>query len=193
MPGDGEVVDRVFRQLNDDIAHIHRPMYDAAMKPQRRHDIPCAVDRRVDDAIKQFGWGVVGVFPARENPSYAYTVGLSTTFRHPEIVVMGFAPRMMKVLLNGVGRRIRHGARYDDWSRDDQIVEGHPVWFRQASEEHAARWAGVASARYGSAMSLLQVFLPDEHGKFPWDEGVTPEYGAAQSFLLKTMPKRRLS
>lgn len=165
---------------------------EMAKSPSRASVIQSVI-ATVDDAIARVGWGVIAVGADAHAPSFAYTVGLTATFRHPELLLMGFAPQMMQGLLNGAAARVKGGVRFGDWSSDDKVVANYPVWFRQVAAKDAPSWARVADCRYGGDLTLLQMFLPDEKGLFPWDEGVKHAYAVIQGRLLKGMAVRTLS
>lgn len=153
------------------------------------------IRKRLDKNVLAFGWSVQAVLPGGtpSEPSFAYTIGLAETFGHPEIMMIGFEPQLMMQLLNGIGEAIRSGTPVGDWDSSDKVVTGYPVWFRQVSDEVARSWARGASERCranGSPFSLLQMFLPDPNGLFPWESGCSAVYLKNQGQLLDSMTSR---
>lgn len=145
---------------------------------------------RIAEVVGRHGWAVQAVLPGARpvTPSFAYTVGLAETFRHPEILMVGFEPEMMTHILNEAGERIREGMRFADWDRCDRIVRGFPVWFREIHQDEARSWAKAASERSrtrSAPFGLLQMFLPDPAGLFPWDEGCDRAYVGMQGGIRK--------
>lgn len=150
---------------------------------------------RLDKNVLEFGWSVQAVLPGEtpSDPSFAYTIGFAETFGHPEIMMVGFDPQLMMQLLNGIGELIRSGVRVGDWDSSDNVITGYPVWFRQVSDEVARSWARGASERCrvnGAPFSLLQMFLPDAKGLFPWEAGCSAVYLNNQGQLLDFMTSR---
>ena len=150
------------------------------------------IRRFIDRAVKEHGWYVQSVLPGPQgDPSFSYTIGMTETFGHPELLMIGFPPDLMHQLLNGVGKLDRAGERFGEWDQSDKVVEGFPVYFRAVPLPQARKWARGASERYRPrSFGLLQVFLPDRNGKFPWDEGCDPTYLRLQGKLLQHMKAR---
>ncbi len=146
----------------------------------------------IDDAIRRVGWAVITIPPHDEAPSFAYTVGLTATFRHPELMLVGFDPSGMRSLVNMAGGRVKSGIRHGDWTSDDKIIVGETVWFRRVAARDARKWALLAGHRYGEDLVLLQMFLPDERGLFPWDAGVKAAHAKIQGVLMAGMAPRVL-
>lgn len=152
-----------------------------------------AIQAKIVANIASHGWAVQMVLPGRDtavDPSFAYTIGLTETFRHPELLMIGFEPTMMQSLLNAAGEAIRQGEHLGDWSRSERVLKDYPVYCREVPAEHAGRWARGARARYQkSGYRLLQVFLPDPGGRFPWDADCAPQYRRGQGHLLDNLAK----
>ncbi|XVV10915.1 DUF4262 domain-containing protein [Actinoplanes sp. CA-131856] len=127
------------------------------------------------EIIDRAGWSVVHVFPSPDDPSacapFTYTVGL-TTHGHPELLLSGLRPDIAQSLLNDLARRVydrserfAHGQHLTDVlvGYDAVIVDGPPN-----DDLHP----GVAFALYGDGkVRVQQLVWPDEHGRFPWQDG----------------------
>lgn len=137
---------------------------------------------RLDAAIREHGWAVQSVLPGPDNPSFSYTLGLTESFGHAELIMVGFRPELMHRLLNDVGELVRAGERFGDWDKSDKVISGYPVVFRELAPEAAREWAKAARNRNGDRLTVLQVFLPDAAGRFPWDDGCDAGF-ASQAFL----------
>jgi hypothetical protein len=152
-----------------------------------------AVRRQLDGLVRSVGWAVVMVGPCGptdadgEAPAFAYTVGLADR-GHPELMVMGFAPDVAQPVLNAAAQRVKEGVRFQNMSSDDKVVQGYPVMFRAVKPPHARRWARAASERRRPKhFELLQMFLPDPSGLFPWQAGCATDYARLQGLLLGEM------
>jgi len=128
----------------------------------------------------------------RLDPSFAYTVGMTESLHHPELLMIGFQPGMMMKLMNDVGALIRGGQRFEDWSQSTTVIQNYPVYFRAVPLTLARHWAKLASERYRNRghFQLLQMFLPDAAGKFPWDPDCDPKMARGQDHLMEAMSKR---
>jgi hypothetical protein len=60
-------------------------------------------------AIEQRGWIVQPVAGGESNEPWAYTIGLSDRFDHPELVMVGSELRVSCLLLLAIGDRIAEG------------------------------------------------------------------------------------
>jgi len=60
--------------------------------------------------IATHGWAIQLVEPDRGGWPWAYTIGLTAGFDHPELVVVGLSPADSGGLLNHLGERVRSGA-----------------------------------------------------------------------------------
>ena len=152
------------------------------------------IRKRMDAMIAETGWWVQAVLPGPDSPSFAYSVGMTETFGHPEVMVMGFSPELMHTLINGIGELVREGARFGDRDSSDKVIRGYPVVFREPEDAAAAEFALAAVSRYGKGrFRLLQCFLPDAQGRFPWDEGCEEGCVRHQGALLDRMASKGLS
>jgi hypothetical protein len=140
----------------------------------------------IDQCVtREPGWFVQSVLGDKGTPTYAYTIGLEERFGAAEALMVGFDPALMHGLLNGVAKLVRSGERFEDWSRSGRVIANFDVVFREIPLPAAREWARGASERYRpGGFRLLQVFLPDANGKFPWDDGVDGEYRRLQGVLL---------
>jgi hypothetical protein len=65
------------------------------------------------EEIDDDGWAVVGVEAGRGHPSWAYTVGLSPSFDHPELVVVDLLPSYVALILNTLAGEVSDGEELD--------------------------------------------------------------------------------
>ncbi len=146
--------------------------------------------------IARTGWTIQAVLPGKDlrvDPPFAYTVGMTENLdRHPELLMIGFDPNLMMRLMNDVGALVRGGQTFSDWSTSDRVIQRYPVVFREVPLPQARKWAKAASERYRGKgdFRLLQMFLPDMEGRFPWDPACDPKMARGQDHLLEAMPPR---
>jgi hypothetical protein len=130
----------------------------------------------VRDKIATDGWAVQFV-EGREmyigqhhiiEPPIAYSVGL-TARQQPELIVIGDLPPDM--LAGVINCAIHNAEEFDEVYADgyvgEHVLQDYPVIFRAVADECAQRIALVSQRLYGN-VRLLQMFLPDENGHFPW-------------------------
>ncbi|GLZ36875.1 hypothetical protein Acsp05_05000 [Actinokineospora sp. NBRC 105648] len=124
----------------------------------------------ITDTVREHGWCALRI---AAQVDFAYTVGLRHSFQRPEIVMFGLDGEDMQNWLNAavdLGRE--HG-----WPADDTDVEGvieaAPVRLRAVHPSWHEALFGTAERFYdGDEGPFLQLVWPDEHGLWPWDEGV---------------------
>lgn len=128
--------------------------------------------------VAEHGWHVVKVFSdAESGPPFAYTIGLETTFDHPEILIFGLNDDLdfMHRVLNGIGDRIRGGERFAHGDAKRKILPGYVCPFARVPKSAYAEHLGVAIAYHGgTSFRALQCIWPDPKKRLPWDPKVMP-------------------
>lgn len=140
---------------------------------------------RIDTLVGEHGWAVIGGELGEDEPVFAHSIGLTESYDHPEIMIVGFEPALMGALINNAGKLVSRGARLVDGAEADKILDGSRVAFREIPNELHSPHTSVLRKRYGRrACGVLQMFLPDGDGLYPWDEGCDPEVAEYQARLL---------
>ena len=63
----------------------------------------------IQKQIEATGHSILGVDKSASKPSYAYTIGVSETYRHPELIVLGLATASAEQILGAVVEKIKGG------------------------------------------------------------------------------------
>lgn len=145
------------------------------------------VIQRMEDNIAEFGFSVISVFAGEETPSFSYTVGLFESKGHPEIIMAGFEPSLMQKLLQDTGVRVLNDlGTYSDGDFALEIIEGYPVAIKNPPVGSLIKNPfTMATRHYGSdPFKMVQMFLPDAAGLFPWDAGCNVNFAKEQLRLL---------
>ena len=137
----------------------HPPIGDAIAK--------CRAD------VDRAGWHCMGVFddPESGSPPFAYTVGLTATFGHPELAVAGLEPRQGHSLLDSAVALIREGLRIGDGDVVQKVISGYPARFRALDLGACSLSFGMSDVYYGHPVPRLQMLWPDPAGLFPGEQG----------------------
>lgn len=139
----------------------------------KEHGVETA-ESRVSSDVRDHGWHVVLVGASGSAPEFAYTVGLTATFQHLEIAVLGLPSAKAQLLLNGVGAAIRQGTRFGAGDQSAELLIGYPVAFIAFPPGLVQQYLGFAWQFYGGGgFEALQLVWPDGKGRFPWDPGVS--------------------
>lgn len=80
---------------------------------------------QVRDTILRHGWAIEYVESdgSRENPSFAYTVGLSR-WEHPEFICFRMCPEHVSRFLNRLGTAVLAGRRFDEGDDLSDVFTG---------------------------------------------------------------------
>jgi hypothetical protein len=131
--------------------------------------------------IARQGYGISFAFD--DSPSFAYTVGLEETFRHPELVVSGLDYEMSQRVLKDLIDLIRSGAGLtgEDCLQSAGSFTVLPVAVPQPV---AGSYLKEAAEYYGDCpFRALQVLWPDEEGRFPTEESCSEQFRLRQVVL----------
>ena len=155
-------------------------------------------ERQVLADIARHGWHVVlvrrgihdheGPGPWADDPAaqaayeadFTYTVGLTYSFDHPEVILVG-GWQHAHAYLNVVGGMVQEGRRFAEGDTTEELLEGFTVRFEAVGESQRKElltWADWAVRR--RPFEALQLVLPDTAGRWPDDPGY---HGFAQPVL----------
>ena len=125
------------------------------------------VHAHYDEVIDRCGWMVIHV---EGNPPWAYTIGLSARFDHPEFAVVGLTARRAHTIINTLAQSVADG----DWYLPGHTIGDGAVLTARTLGVHPLLWEGplfAAWLSYYESRGLapdqraLQVSLePDEAG-----------------------------
>ena len=147
------------------------------------------MDRAVIAAeIEAVGFAVVLVTAEGDEPGHGFTIGLTGSHGHPELIVVGLDDGQQAgpahALLDALAERVADGERFADGETRDDLLVGYPCVLRSVAPEQHAEWLGAALHWYGpQAFDCLQVVWPDASGRFPWDPDVDPRMRTRQPLL----------
>lgn len=136
-------------------------------------------------AVFRDGFYVQFVGGDEDAPAYSYSVGLEKNLQHPEIIMVGFDPRLCHQLISDAVANIREGERYDRPRYADRIVQDFNVAFRPLSSESVHANTGFGQTVIEESFEAVQMYLPDAQGRFPWDEGCDRNYAEMQTQIFE--------
>ncbi len=144
--------------------------------------------------IEVHGFTMVSV--GDDHGSWTYTIGLTNTFDHPELVVTGLAPESAYGLLDALVDRIRTGEQFGATSHE-RFVHGAPVRFGEVHQGqwHQGRfdsWKRVySSAAAPPRQGAVQVVWPNDDWIYPPDPRFCMAHENSCQALLDVDPCRR--
>jgi Domain of unknown function (DUF4262) len=139
-------------------------------------------DDEIDRSVVEHGWHAIAI-DDRE-PPFLYTCGLITQFQQPELVILGLTRKMAYSVVASIVEVIRNGTRLDAGSRvdlDGLVIAIGP--FHPSQHELYLGYAMAHARRHATRLRALQVFWPDNDGRFPFDLTCDAEVRALQPRL----------
>jgi Domain of unknown function (DUF4262) len=137
----------------------------------------------IERSIADYGWAVIVVGSDGETPQYAYTIGLTSSFAHPELIVFGLKELQLKQTLDAAGKAIRLGRTFHTNTLTDELTVGILCAVQVVHPDATARYLGIAESFFGRAVEALHIVWPDAAGFFPWDSRSAPDYRRLQPRL----------
>ena len=152
--------------------------------PDDKHDEKLLAD------IEEYGWHLVAINDAEEEPDYVFSVGMFHTLGKPEICIFGLSETtVMGEILNNIGQLMRDGQEFTDGTISDEILEGFNCVFRKVNPEMYEEYFGYARWYYeGDDFPMLQCVWPDKNGKFPGEREFDSAYLPAQPIMATKRP-----
>lgn len=145
--------------------------------------MPSYSDADLAADVAQHQWVVLKV-DSKTGADYGYSVGLTRSFGHPELVVAGLDDETMQELVNDIGDAVAKGAAFRDGDVSPDFLEGYDVTFRVVPDTLRASHFAWADRFYAdTGLTLLQVIYPDRDRRWPWDAGVSAEFRKGQPVL----------
>jgi len=152
-------------------------------------DIQDDGDRQVLNDIAEYGWHVVKVLEEGDTPGWAFTIGLTKNYGHPEIVVFGLNGSVSHGLLNIAGEKVKNGESLASGSVVTGLLEGYECILREVKSRWYGPFLGTAIWYYlGCEFPALQCIWPDKSGKYPWHEEFRESWRWAQPLLYAEDP-----
>jgi hypothetical protein len=145
---------------------------------------------RAEADIEKFGWHLLAV-SGDGAPGFLYTIGLWRTHKHPELLLFapGEDPSGMAGRLEEIVKRIAGGEKLSAGKKIEGGFGKHSGAVREIRQEWYPSYLGFAGAIYGDwEFPALQVFWPDQAGRFPWHPGFDAELARYQPLLDQQNP-----
>jgi hypothetical protein len=140
--------------------------------------------RGIADDVATYGWSVMRVSADGPGPDFAYSIGMVQNLGHPEILVVGLPLDTAHRLINDVGDAVRDGKRFAAGQVSGDFLENYDVIFRRVPDYQYGAYLGWGLRFYeGEQFPALQMIYPDRERRWPWQDGVSPEFRASQPVL----------
>ena len=104
-------------------------------------------------------------------PPFAFSIGLYQNFNHPEVIIIGLKPDLMKHMVSWIGEDVKKGLTFEPEKEYADLLEGFNCRFRLVAKRHYDEYLGTAMWFYkGSDFAAIQCVWPTTKGYFPWDK-----------------------
>jgi hypothetical protein len=135
-------------------------------------------DEKVLSDIEEFGWHVIKVAEDAVGPGFAYNIGLTHNFGHPELIILGLASEVMHQILNLAGDQISLAKeKFKSGMRTTELLEGYSCCFVDFPKPLHEEFLGYCIWFYKNEnFEVLQCVWPDKTGNFPWEAGAFDEF-----------------
>ncbi len=147
-------------------------------------------DRKLLSDIDRVGWHVVMIPQQDGTPGWSFSVGLSKTFNHPEVVVFGLPLELSGQVINGIGADIKKGKSFESGQEYAGILESVLCTFRPVVRRWYGPFLGYAEWYYrGPEFPVLQCIWPDKQQHYPWQPEFKQAWLWAQPLLFEPEPE----
>ncbi|GAB3361408.1 DUF4262 domain-containing protein [Lysobacter tyrosinilyticus] len=137
--------------------------------------------------IGEHGWHFTHVFGDDEGPSFSYSVGLLSSYNHPEIILFGLPQEAAHGLVSLIADRAASGDPIDLSKPSDEIIQGYPCIFVEVSRMNREEYALSDCWLYqDSDFSMYQLVWPSKQGLFPWHPDAPESFRWSQPVLGDT-------
>jgi hypothetical protein len=100
-------------------------------------------------------------------PDRSYSVGLAVRGRHPEVLVYAWHHDDRAALIERIARAVAAGRRFAAGEVATDLWEGERFGFLAVRVAEVTALAPAAVRFHGRPVPVLQVLVPDDHGRLP--------------------------
>jgi len=134
--------------------------------------------------ISKFGIQVIIVDSTNYSPSFAYSIGLTKTYNHPEIICFGLPNDLSHEIINDVAEIVKNGEIIESGKNYSKIFKDSRAMFLEIDTRNISDYFGAGLNYYGNEeLNALQLVWTDRNDKFPWEENFEEEFLYRQPLL----------
>lgn len=141
-------------------------------------------EKEIIETVAKHGWQVSMIESDGYSPSFAYTIGLTKSYGHPELIIIGLETQLMGELLNIAGDLIKNGHRMQLDKDYDDFLDGYNCRFIEMDKDYYLDYLGYGIwFNNGKDFETLQLVWPNKRGDFPWNKGDDENFDFRQPLL----------
>jgi len=134
--------------------------------------------------INKFGLQVIMVTETNYSPSFAYSIGLTRTYNHPEIICFGLPNKLGHEIINDVAEIIKSGEIIESGKIYSEIFRNSRATFLTVDKRNIPDYFGAGLNYYQKEeFNALQLVWADRNDKFPWEENFEEKFLYKQPLL----------
>jgi hypothetical protein len=134
--------------------------------------------------IDKFGLQIIMVGSTSYCPSFAYSIGLTQTYNHPEIICFGLPNDLGQAIINDIAEIIKNGEKFESGKISTEIFKDSRSAFINVDKRNIDDYFGAALNYYGDkGFDALQVVWTDRNDKLPWEDNYEEEFLYKQPLL----------
>lgn len=134
--------------------------------------------------IDRFGLEVIMVGSTSYCPSFAYSIGLTQTYNHPEVICFGLTNDLGHAIINDIAEIIRKGETIKTGKIYTEIFKDSRATFLKVDKRNIDDYFGVALNYYGdNNFDALQIVWTDHNDTLPWEDNFEEEFLFTQPLL----------
>lgn len=134
--------------------------------------------------IDKFGLQVILVGSTNYCPSFAYSIGLTQTYNHPEIICFGLPNDLGHAIINDIAEIIQKGETIDTRKIYTEIFKNSRAAFLKVDQRNMDDYFGAAFNYYGDkSFEALQLVWTDHNDKLPWENNFEEAFLYKQPLL----------
>lgn len=134
--------------------------------------------------ISKFGLQVIMVDSTNYSPSFAYSIGLTKTYNHPEIICFGLPNDLSHEIINDVAELVKNGEIIESRKNYSNIFINSRAMFLEIDKRNISDYFGAGLNYYDNEeFNALQLVWTDRNDKFPWEENFEEEFLYRQPLL----------
>ena len=148
---------------------------------------PEALDRHEQNCValvREHGWMYHNVMGDAEHQPFIYSTGWWKSANHPEIIVFGLRSETASAILWDLYREVVAGDPLPIATRTDRAFARLPAYLLPVNRRFYPDYLGWSRWFYGNDdWPCLHLVWPDREGRFPWEDGVSPDFARIQPDL----------
>lgn len=134
--------------------------------------------------IEKYGLQVIMVSATNYCPSFAYSIGLTQTYKHPEIICFGLPDEFGHAIINDIASMIQNGVSIDTKKIYTNIFKDSRAAFLKVDKRNIDDYFGAAFNYYGDKyFEAMQLVWTDRNDILPWEDNFEEEFLYKQPLL----------